>query len=123
MPRGAGGRAALQHPEAAEIDLLAVLHALSDQTRLALVQQLAREDERSCGTFAVDVSPSTLSHHFKVLREAGLIRQRHDGTRRLTSLRDEDLNRRFPGLLDAVLTAAAGTGHGPAPQPSTMSPQ
>jgi DNA-binding transcriptional ArsR family regulator len=114
LPRTTGGRAALHHPDVTDIDLLAVLHALSDETRMALVRRLAMEDERACGTFAVDVGPSTLSHHFKVLREAGVIRQRHEGTRRLTSLRVEDLHRRFPGLLDAVLDAADRAGLQPA---------
>jgi DNA-binding transcriptional ArsR family regulator len=114
VPRSTGGRTALPHPEVADIDLLAVLHALSDVTRMALVRRLAIEDERTCGTFAVDVSPSTLSHHFKVLREAGVIRQRNEGTRRFTSLRADDLDRRFPGLLDVVLDAAARTGLEPA---------
>lgn len=57
--------------------------------------------------FLVDVAASTLTHHFKVLSEAGVIHQRQEGVRRWTTLRHDDLNDRFPGLLDAVLTGLA----------------
>jgi DNA-binding transcriptional ArsR family regulator len=62
---------------------------------------------RACGTFDVDVTKSTCTHHFRVLREAGVIEQRALGTARLNSLRREDLDARFPGLLDAVLASVA----------------
>jgi DNA-binding transcriptional ArsR family regulator len=95
-------------PTRAEIELPAVLHALSDPVRLAIVCSL-REcgDERRCGSFDAPVSKSTLTHHFRVLREAGIIAQRHEGTSRMNTLRSEDLESRFPGMLDAVLSAAA----------------
>jgi DNA-binding transcriptional ArsR family regulator len=67
---------------------------------------LATADHRPCGSFDLPVTKSTCTHHFKVLREAGVIRQRLDGTTRLNSLRREDLEQRFPGLLDSVLRAA-----------------
>ena len=90
------------------IDLATVLHALSDPVRLGIVVDLrASGDERRCGSFDAPVTKSTLTHHFRVLREAGLISQRQDGTARLSKLRSEDLETRFPGLLDAVLTAAS----------------
>jgi DNA-binding transcriptional ArsR family regulator len=82
-----------------------ILHALSDPTRMTIVQTLRASPERACGTFDVDVAPSTLTHHFRVLREAGVIRQREDGNRKWTALRDEDLDRRFPGLLATVVAA------------------
>ncbi|WP_330334674.1 helix-turn-helix domain-containing protein [Streptomyces sp. NBC_00536] len=107
MPRSRQRRAPLAHPAADEIDLLDVLHALSDPTRMTIVRTLLAESERACGTFPVDVAPSTLSHHFKVLREAGLIHQREEANRRLTALRRDDLEARFPGVLDAILAAAA----------------
>jgi DNA-binding transcriptional ArsR family regulator len=98
----------LEHPHRDEFDIAAVLHALSDPMRLHVVRVLAREGaERPCGTFNLPVTKSTASHHLKVLREAGVIRQRHAGTLKLTSLRREDLDTRFPGLLEAVLTAEA----------------
>lgn len=71
----------------AEISVLSVLHALSDRTRAGIVQELLDNDKQACGSFHVGVARSTLSHHFKVLREAGLIRQREVGRRRLTTLR------------------------------------
>ena len=96
----------LSHPAAHEIDLAAVLHALSDPMRLRIVAGLAVQDKRTCKSFDLPVTKSTCTHHFRVLREAGVIRQRLEGTTRLNSLRREDLDQRFPGLLDSVLTAA-----------------
>jgi DNA-binding transcriptional ArsR family regulator len=113
MPRSLRRRQALIHPQPDEFDLLDILHALSDPTRMTIVQTLRTAPERACGTFPVDVAPSTLTHHFRVLREAGVIRQREDGNRRWTALRDEDLETRFPGLLDAIVTAHETGSHGP----------
>jgi DNA-binding transcriptional ArsR family regulator len=93
------------HPARAELELSSVLHALSDPARLEIVRRLADGDEPSCGTFHLGLSKATLSHHFKVLREAGVVRTRPDGRKRLLSLRIDDLEYRFPGLLDAVLAA------------------
>jgi len=61
---------------------------------------------RACGSFDLGVTKSTCTHHFRVLREAGVVTQEQQGTSKLTSLRREDLDVRFPGLLDAVLDAA-----------------
>ena len=95
------------HPATQDIDLPAVLHALSDPQRLRIVRVLAdAPTPRRCGSFDLDVTKSTLTHHFRVLREAGVIEQRVEGTARLNSLRREDLDQRFPGLLDAVLESA-----------------
>jgi DNA-binding transcriptional ArsR family regulator len=96
----------LGHPAAGEIELVAVLQALSDPMRLLIVVGLAGGEELSCKAFNLPVVKSTCTHHFRVLREAGVIRQRHEGTSRLNSLRRADLNARFPGLLDAVLGAS-----------------
>jgi DNA-binding transcriptional ArsR family regulator len=100
-----GGFAPRSQSSRAEIELAAVLHALSDPMRLRIVAGLAVGLERPCGSFDLPVVKSTCTHHFKVLREAGVIRQRLEGTTRLNSLRREDLDARFPGLLDAVLSA------------------
>jgi DNA-binding transcriptional ArsR family regulator len=92
----------------AELDLATVLHALSDPVRLRIVAALAQSGgEPSCGSFELPVTKSTCSHHFKVLREAGVISQRPQGTARLNALRREALDARFPGLLDSVLAAAS----------------
>lgn len=96
----------VHQPGRDQLDLAAVLYALSDPTRLELVRRLAQEGERACGTFDLDANKATLSHHFKVLREAGLIHTRLEGVYRFISLRKQDLNARFPGLLKAVLAAA-----------------
>jgi DNA-binding transcriptional ArsR family regulator len=94
----------LVHPERHELNLAAVLHALSDPMRLHIVRELAvKGGERTCSSFNLPIVKSTCTHHFKVLREAGLIRQRVVGTKRVSSLRREDLDVRFPGLLDAVV--------------------
>ena len=82
-----------------------MLHALSDPMRLRIVAGLAVGSERTCGSFDLPVVKSTCTHHFKVLREEGVIRQRLAGTTKLNSLRREDLEARFPGLLEAVLRA------------------
>jgi DNA-binding transcriptional ArsR family regulator len=98
----------IAHPRRAEIELGAVLHALSDPVRLKMVAALAASDTApTCGSFDVPVSKSTCTHHFKVLRDAGVIRQQPDGTARLNTLRREDLEARFPGLLATILQAAA----------------
>jgi DNA-binding transcriptional ArsR family regulator len=96
----------LPQPQVGELDLVSVLHALSDPIRLEIVRELAHAgDGRPCGSFDVPVTKSTLTHHFRVLREAGMLAQRHDGTTKLCTLRAGDLEMRFPGLLDAVLSA------------------
>jgi DNA-binding transcriptional ArsR family regulator len=98
----------LLHPGREEIELPRVLHALSDPQRLSIVRTLAEDScERRCGSFGLEVTKSTLTHHFRVLREAGVIDQREEGTARLNRLRREDLDARFPGLLGAVLASCA----------------
>jgi DNA-binding transcriptional ArsR family regulator len=97
----------IPHPALDDLDLATVLHALSDPVRLEIVAGLADGEERACGSFDVAVTKSTCTHHFRVLREAGLIRQRQQGTMRLNSLRRDDLEARFPGLLGTILKAAA----------------
>jgi DNA-binding transcriptional ArsR family regulator len=112
-------RPPLVHPDRGDLQLTAVLHALSDRTRLTIVHTLDRSAEKACGTFPVEVAPSTLTHHFRILREAGLIRQREDGARRWTMLRADDIESRFPGLLGSVLRS-----HHPAPgEPEEQHPQ
>jgi DNA-binding transcriptional ArsR family regulator len=105
----------IAHPTREELELGAVLHALSDPVRLRIVAELSRsESEYTCGSFALPVTKSTCTHHFKVLREAGVIHQRPQGTTRLNRLRREDLEARFPGLLATILQAAASARAGAA---------
>ncbi len=107
---GAEDLTALSHPTRESLEMAAVLHALSDPMRLRIVAELATcAGERNCNSFNLPIVKSTCTHHFKVLREAGLIRQRVAGTKRVNSLRRDDLEARFPGLLDAVLRGAGGT--------------
>src|ERR1700754_3922931 len=91
---------------AAEMTLAAVMAAPSAPVRVPIVRALASLGEASCGTFELGISKATRSHHLKVLREAGLTHTRAEGTHRYVSLRREEVDERFPGLLGAVLAAA-----------------
>jgi DNA-binding transcriptional ArsR family regulator len=95
------------HPATAEVTLPAVLHALADPVRLEIVARLARDDAETCGDINDDIDrhKSTLSHHYRVLRESGVTRTTIEGRTRIVRLRRQDLQDRFPGLLDAVLRA------------------
>ncbi|ONI67457.1 transcriptional regulator [Kribbella sp. ALI-6-A] len=104
---------AAEHPDLTEIGLTEVMAALSDPIRVGLVRVLADGEERGWGELRAPIAKSTLSHHLRVLRDAGLTRTRKEGTRCWVTLRGDDVEARFPGLLSAVLTAAQadGTGH------------
>jgi DNA-binding transcriptional ArsR family regulator len=96
----------LPEPTVAELRLEIILGALADPLRLTIVRKLMLEPEtceHPCGWFGFDHPKSTLTHHFKALREAGVIRQRQCGLERRSRLRTEDLNARFPGLLDLIV--------------------
>lgn len=100
-----------QHPTVDQITLTGVLHALSDPVRLNYVQCLAKlTSEQPCGTIPTPVAKSTMSHHLRVLREAGIIHIRTEGTQSLTSLRLHDLEAKFPGVVGSVLNAVNNTG-------------
>ena len=99
----------LPHPPSDQIELAAVLEALSDPTRLGIVIDLAdrkTEWEARCGEFSHLGSKTNLTYHFAKLRAAGVTHARAEGTSRFISLRREDLDARFPGLLDTVIKAA-----------------
>ncbi|WP_460718460.1 ArsR/SmtB family transcription factor [Nocardia heshunensis] len=100
----------LVHPDRDELRFTTVLAALSDPVRLRIVARLAAAAgaELACATFDLPVSKSTQSGHFKTLREAGVIAQRDEGTRRMNRLRTADLEARFPGLLDMAITHGRG---------------
>jgi DNA-binding transcriptional ArsR family regulator len=96
----------LPHPERDEIRIEAVLHALADPVRLQLVRALADLGTGiACGAIELPISKSTRTHHLRTLREAGVIRVRPEGTNRITTLRREDLDALYPGLLDGILAA------------------
>jgi len=97
----------LPMPAADELDLVAVLSALGDPARLEIVTALTRAPEVACGHLLEGrMAKSTRSHHLRVLRESGVIATRATGTFKYSRLRRDDLQARFPGLLDAVLTGA-----------------
>jgi DNA-binding transcriptional ArsR family regulator len=95
------------HPSTDDISLASVMHALSDPVRLEIVARLADSDGENCGGIGdgIELHKSTLSHHYRVLREAGLTRTTLEGRSRVVRLRLDDLESRFPGLLTSVLTA------------------
>ncbi|MHB8324467.1 MAG: ArsR/SmtB family transcription factor [Candidatus Dormibacteria bacterium] len=106
----------LRHPRVEEFDLPTVLAALADPIRLRTVAELAGRAELAAGECgercAADAAKSTMSHHFRVLRDAGVTHTRIEGAHRYVTLREDDLNRRFPGLLDAILASQATPGTG-----------
>jgi DNA-binding transcriptional ArsR family regulator len=95
---------AYKHPNAEDLILERVLYALSDPVRLDIVRHLAGVTEASCGELDGGRPKSSMSHHFRVLRDAGLVQTRNVGTTHMNSLRSELLDGRFPGLLACVLS-------------------
>lgn len=95
------------HPAVADVALEHLFHALSDPVRLEIVRRLAVEGEATCAALDGGRPKSSMSHHFRVLREAGLVRTRGEGAAHLNALRKDELDQRFPGLLDVVLAPAA----------------
>jgi DNA-binding transcriptional ArsR family regulator len=91
-----------------DLDGMAILQALADPVRLEIVRQLAgcsAQGELTCGAIPLPVKKSTASHHFKTLLDAGITAERSEGTRKYLHLRRDELERRFPGLIDSVLRA------------------
>jgi DNA-binding transcriptional ArsR family regulator len=101
-----GRWASIAHPEIHAVAIDEVLHALADPTRRKIVRMLLAEGDRACGTFGLPVAASTLSHHFRALRKAGILRQYEDGRQRMNTLRLDELDTRFPGLVSTVLASA-----------------
>ncbi|MEU7476549.1 metalloregulator ArsR/SmtB family transcription factor [Lentzea sp. NPDC042327] len=90
-------------PARGDITIEAVLAALDHPLRLRVVRTLAAAEELNCQEILPDITKSTASHHWKVLREAGVVEQRREGRYLYLRLRREDLDSRFPGVLDAVV--------------------
>ncbi|MFD5394179.1 ArsR/SmtB family transcription factor [Streptomyces sp. NPDC127097] len=106
-PRTPSGARSLEHPAREDIRLAEVLHALADPMRLRIVRALAAaEGELNCADIELPVSKSTCTHHFRVLREHGVIQQLYRGTAKMNGLRRADLDALFPGLIDDVLQGA-----------------
>jgi DNA-binding transcriptional ArsR family regulator len=98
----------LPQPARSEIRIEQVLAALGDPVRLLFVRQLAKEPPEvgvACGAIPLPVTKSTRTHHLRILREAGIISMRAEGTRRMAVLRRDDLDALYPGLLDGILGA------------------
>jgi DNA-binding transcriptional ArsR family regulator len=95
----------IRHPATSDLDLATILRTVGDPLRLAIVRLLADDSERTCGqiTESMRLPTSTCSYHLRLLREAGVTRSRPAGTERYIKLRREDLERRFPGLVDVLI--------------------
>ena len=93
------------YPEREDITIYGILAALSDPTRLEIVRNLSKREECCPFDFLDMASKQNLTHHFKVLREAGLIKARYEGRNKYVWLRREDIDVLFPGLLDGLLHA------------------
>jgi DNA-binding transcriptional ArsR family regulator len=98
----------MKHPALYEISIEQVFYALSDPVRLEIVQKLCMTDEATCSALDGGRPKSSVSHHFRVLREAGLVWTRNEGASHMNALRRAELNERFPGLLDVVEAAIQG---------------
>ncbi len=94
-----------KHPPLASVSLEQVLYALSDPLRLEIVRTLTREGETPCAALQCDRPKSSMSHHFRVLRESGVVFTRIEGVTHWNTVRREELDKRFPGLLKAILAA------------------
>jgi DNA-binding transcriptional ArsR family regulator len=105
----------LPEPAPESMTLAAVLHALGDPVRLELARQALASPGLSCAVDGLDVPTSTLTNHWRILREAGVVRMAVDGRRRRIWLRTDDLNNRFPGLIDPILRLSAAESPHSAP--------
>ncbi len=94
----------IKHPALAQVELTDVMHALSDPARIEIVRCLARARRpMTCGEIEVDRPKSTMSHHFKILRGAGLLETTTRGTEHFNALRTAELEARFPGVMKSLL--------------------
>jgi len=93
----------LFHPTTDQFNLPTILYALGDPNRLQIIKNLSSQNETTCACCNVNLPKSALSHHFKVLREAGLIYVRLEGKQRYLSIRYKELEERFPGLLNVII--------------------
>lgn len=96
----------IKHPTIEQVELTDIMYALADPTRLEIVARLAKAGRKmTCGEFDLNRPKSSMSHHFKILRSAGLVETVIDGTEHMNSLRIEEIERKYPGVLQSVLKA------------------
>lgn len=94
----------IRHPNLAQIELTDLMYALSDPARTEIVRRLAKEGRSmTCGELDLDRPKSSMSHHFKILRDSGLVETLIEGKEHMNSLRTAEIEKRFPGFLKAVL--------------------
>jgi DNA-binding transcriptional ArsR family regulator len=93
----------LHHPSAKDITIDGILYALADPVRRGIVLKLLSGEKMNCGKACGDLSPSTISFHYKILRESGLILSEKKGVEVVNCLRKDEVDKRFPGLLDSIL--------------------
>ncbi len=92
------------HPEIESVPLEKAMHALSDRSRIAIMRALLEHQELACNELPIELAKATLSHHMGVLRDAGLIVTRVEGTKCLNAIREEAFVHQFPGLLELIRT-------------------
>jgi DNA-binding transcriptional ArsR family regulator len=96
----------IKHPSIDQVELTDIMYALSDPTRLEIVGRLANAGRKmTCGELDLNRPKSSMSHHFKILRAAGLVETLIEGTEHMNALRVEEIEQKFPGVLQAVLRA------------------
>ena len=97
----------IKHPAMEQVELIEILYALADPTRMEIVVRLAKAGRKlTCGELDLNRPKSSMSHHFKILRSAGLVETVVDGTEHMNSLRLEEIEQKYPGVLESVLKAA-----------------
>lgn len=96
----------IKHPNIEQVELIEILYALADPTRMEIVVRLAKAGRKlTCGELDLNRPKSSMSHHFKILRSAGLVETLVDGTEHMNSLRLEEIEQKYPGVLQSVLKA------------------
>ncbi|HEY0843520.1 ArsR/SmtB family transcription factor [Methylotenera sp.] len=97
----------IKHPTIEQVELTDIMYALSDPTRLEIIMLLAQAGRKlTCGEINLNRPKSSMSHHFKILRSAGLVETLIEGTEHMNSLRLEEVESKYPGVLNAVIKAA-----------------
>lgn len=97
----------IKHPTMNQVSITDIMYALSDPGRIEMVRRLYAGSDLTCGELDLDRPKSSMSHHFKILRESGLIETKVQGKQHLNTLRKAEIEQKFPGLLESVIRAAA----------------